>query len=279
MAFDLAKIEKHCRSHTEVREWVREVLLFDRVDSTNRVALELASQGLPGGVAILAEAQEKGKGRLGRSWFSPHGVNLYFSLLLRPYQPVREFPLFSLATAVAVVDAIGKVTGLTAQIKWPNDILLDDKKVGGILLETESRGDQSPPLVVGVGLNVNIDSADFPAELQGVATSLKSLLGQPVDRSDLLIEIFNQLVQRYPLIESEKARLFQQLRERCQTLGKRVHVQTARQQFEGWAEQVEEDGALVIRMGDRSLRRILVGDVTHLREVEDPFVDGKSSSV
>lgn len=278
MGLDLAKIEKHCRSHTDVREWIREVLLFDRVDSTNRVALELASQGLPGGVAVLAEAQEKGKGRLGRSWFSPAGVNLYFSLLLRPYQPAREFPLFSLATAVALVDAIGKATGLTPQIKWPNDIVLDEKKIAGILLESESGGEQAPPLVVGVGVNVNLDPADFPADLQKGAASLKAALGRPVDRSDLLIEIFSALVQQYALLETRKDLLFQSVRERCRTLGKRVRVETARQQFEGWAEGVEEDGALVIRMGDGSRRRILVGDVTHLREVEDPFTQGRSSS-
>ncbi|MDC4224429.1 MAG: biotin--[acetyl-CoA-carboxylase] ligase [Candidatus Manganitrophus sp.] len=99
-------------------------MMFDRVDSTNRIALEMASQGLPGGIVILAEAQEKGKGRLGREWFSPEGMNLYFSLLLRPYQPVRDFPLFSLATSVALIEAIQRTTGLAVQIKWPNDIVL-----------------------------------------------------------------------------------------------------------------------------------------------------------
>ncbi len=276
MALDLEKIEKHCRSHTKVREWVREIMLFDRVDSTNRIALEMASQGLPGGIVILAEAQEKGKGRLGREWFSPEGMNLYFSILLRPYQPVRDFPLYSLATSVALIEAIQRTTGLAVQIKWPNDIVLDEKKLAGILLESEVRGEQAPPLVVGVGVNVNIGLTDFPPELQKTATSLQIALGKTVDRTGLLIELFNQLVEQYRLLD-EKVPLIQAVRRHCQTLGRRVRVQTARQEFEGWAEDLQEDGALLIRMGDGNQRRILVGDVTHLREVKDPFSQGRSA--
>lgn len=276
MALDLERIEKHCRSHTKVREWVREIMMFDRVDSTNRIALEMASQGLPGGIVILAEAQEKGKGRLGREWFSPEGMNLYFSLLLRPYQPARDFPLYSLATSVALIEAIQRTTGLAVQIKWPNDVVLEDKKLAGILLESEVRGDQSPSLVVGVGVNVNIGLNDFPSELQKSATSLRIALGQPVDRADLLIELFNQLVEQYRLVD-DKALLIQAVRQHCQTLGRRVRVQTARQEFEGWAEDLQEDGALLIRMGDGNQRRILVGDVTHLREVKEPSAYGRST--
>lgn len=276
MALDLERIEKHCRSHTKVREWVREMMMFDRVDSTNRIALEMASQGLPGGIVILAEAQEKGKGRLGREWFSPEGMNLYFSLLLRPYQPARDFPLYSLATSVALIEAIQRITGLAVQIKWPNDVVLEDKKLAGILLESEVRGDQSPSLVVGVGVNVNIGLNDFPPELQKSATSLRMALGRPVDRADLLIELFNQLVEQYRLVD-DKALLIQAVRQHCQTLGRRVRVQTARQEFEGWAEDLQEDGALLIRMGDGNQRRILVGDVTHLREVKEPSAYGRST--
>lgn len=276
MALDLERIEKHCRSHSKVREWVREIMMFDRVDSTNRIALEMASQGLPGGIVILAEAQEKGKGRLGREWFSPEGMNLYFSLLLRPYQPARDFPLYSLATSVALIEAIQRTTGLAVQIKWPNDVVLEDKKLAGILLESEVRGEQSPSLVVGVGVNVNIGLTDFPPELQKSATSLRIALGRPVDRANLLIELFNQLVEQYRLVD-DKALLIQAVRQHCQTLGRRVRVQTARQEFEGWAEDLQEDGALLIRMGDGNQRRILVGDVTHLREVKDPSAHGRSA--
>ncbi|MFY9269956.1 MAG: biotin--[acetyl-CoA-carboxylase] ligase [Candidatus Manganitrophaceae bacterium] len=268
MTLELERIEKHCRNHPKVREWIHDIFLFDRVDSTNRLALEMASQGLPGGIAIVAEGQEKGRGRLGREWFSPEGVNLYFSLLLRPHQSIRDFPLFSLATAVALVDAIRKATGLNPRIKWPNDILLNDRKVAGILSESEVRGEQTSPLVVGVGVNVNIDASGFPPEIREIATSLKMVLGQPVERTDLLIDIFNALAEEYSLLDN-RTELIRRVKERCQTVGERVRIVSGKQTFEGWAEGIQEDGALLIRMGDGSRRKIVMGDVTHLREVKN----------
>lgn len=273
---DPDKIKNHCKQRPQTRELVREIHLFDSVHSTNQVALEMASTGAPGGVLILADAQEHGKGRLGREWFSPKGVNVYLSLLLRPHQPARELPLFSLATAVALVETIGNL-GLKAQIKWPNDILLpvppfsgvNEKKVAGILLESVTDGAHSPPLVVGIGVNVNLDEADFPPELRSNATSLKAVLGEPIDRNRFILSLLDTLAQEYLLLEEEnKERLIERVKRRCRTLGKKVRVDTARRTFEGWAETIEEDGALLIRMGDGNRRKILVGDITHLREME-----------
>jgi BirA family biotin operon repressor/biotin-[acetyl-CoA-carboxylase] ligase len=267
---DPEKIKERCKRHLQARDIVREVLLFDSVGSTNRTALEMASLGVPGGVVILAETQGKGKGRLGRSWFSPRGVNIYLSLLLRPHQPAREFPLFSLATAVALVEAIGATTGLKVEIKWPNDILLNDKKVAGILLETETDGGQAPSLVVGIGVNVNLNEADFPPDLQATATSLKTALGQPVDRTELTISLLGALAQQYLLLEEGKREaVIESVKGHCQTLGKKVRVDTPHRTFEGWAETIEEEGALRVRLGDGSRRKILVGDITHLREVKE----------
>lgn len=265
--FDVEKIKKDCRRHPRVREVVHEILLFDRVGSTNQIALEMASNGLPGGIAVLAESQENGKGRLGRKWFSPEGVNLYLSLFLRPHQPPREFPLFSLASSVALVDGIQRVTGLPAAIKWPNDVLINDKKVAGILLESETGGGQTPPLVIGIGVNVNLDLAALPPELQPTAGSLKAALGREVDRTILTIAILEALSEQILLLQEGKTDLLiQAMNSKCRTLGKKVRVDTPRQAFEGRAEEIEEDGALMIRMGDGKTRRILIGDITHLRE-------------
>ncbi len=267
MSLDVEKIKAHCKRHPRVREVAHEILLFDRVDSTNQIALEMASNGMPGGLVILAESQAKGKGRLGRNWFSPEGVNLYFSLFLRPHQPVREFPLFSLATSVAVVDAIEKVTGLSPAIKWPNDILLGEKKVAGILLESETGGGQTPPLVIGIGLNVNLDPSALPPELQATACSLKMALGQEVDRTVLACALLESLSEQILLLQEGKTDLLiQAMKQKCRTLGKKVRVVTPRQTFEGWAEEIEEDGGLMVRMGDGKVRKILIGDITHLRE-------------
>lgn len=269
MILDVERVKAHCRRNTRVREIVHEILLFDRVDSTNQIALEMASNGMPGGLVILAESQEKGKGRLGRKWFSPAGVNLYLSLFLRPHQPPREFPLFSLATSVALVNAVEKVTGLSPAIKWPNDLMLNDKKVAGTLLESETGGGQTPPLVIGIGVNVNLDPAALPAELQSTAGSLKMALGHEVDRTDLASAILEALSERILLLQEGKTDLLiQAMKQKCQTLGKKVRVDTPRQAFEGWAQDIEDDGGLMIRMGDGKLRKILIGDITHLRETE-----------
>ena len=267
---DPEKIKERCNRRPQTREIAREVLLFDSVDSTNRIALEMASMGVPGGMVILAEAQEKGRGRLGRAWFSPKGVNLYLSLLLRPYQESRELPLFSLATSVALVKAIEAETGLAPRIKWPNDVLVNDKKVAGILLESESDGAQTPSLVIGIGVNVNMEADDFPPELRPIATSLKTALGKQIDRDDLLIALLDALADQFLLLEEgKKGLLIESVNRYSQTLGKKVRVDTPRQAFEGWAEEIEEDGALRIRLGDGSRRKIMVGDITHLREIKN----------
>ncbi|MFQ5949682.1 MAG: biotin--[acetyl-CoA-carboxylase] ligase [Nitrospiria bacterium] len=266
---DIEKIETYRRSHPRLREVVREILLFDRIDSTNRVALEMASDGMPGGLVILAESQEKGRGRLDRRWFSPAGANIYLTLLLRPYLPEREFPLFSMAASLGLVDGIQRVTGLTPEIKWPNDILINDKKLAGILLQSTTTGGETTPLVIGVGVNVNLDPDDFPPDLKQSAISLKAVLGHSVNRSDLVCVILEMLSEQIFLLqEGKKDLLIKRIRNECRTLGKRILVNTPRQVFEGVAEQIEADGALLVRMGDGSRRRILIGDITHLREAK-----------
>lgn len=262
-AIDLQRIEAGIATHPRVRERVREVLLFDRVLSTNQIALQMGSTGMPGGVLILAEAQDQGKGRLNRIWVSPSGVNIYLSVLLRPFQEVRDFPLFSLAAAVAVVQAIRATTGLPVVTKWPNDILLDDRKVGGILLETGKKSGEVPYLVIGAGINVNWEENDIPENLREHATSLKIALGHIVDRNRLVNEILIALAQQITLLDENKSDLIiKGLSEVCETLGKRVKVATPDRIYEGVAEALSNDGGLVLRLADKSQRTIYVGDVT-----------------
>ena len=268
MSLDIEKILGHVKHHAEIREMIREVLFFDKVSSTNRIALEMASDGLPGGIAILAETQTRGKGRLGRSWFSPPACNIIFSILLRPCLPLREYPLFSPATAIGVIDGLDSATSVKAGIKWPNDIVVGEKKLGGILLETGAGGDQAA-LVIGLGVNVNLDQSNFPDELQSSATSLKEILGQELDRTALVIALFEGISRRVSELQTgSKTAVLQAVSTRCLTLGKKISVKTAQKTFEGWAEGIEEDGALRIRMGDQSRRRILIGEITHLREAD-----------
>ncbi len=271
MNINADKITAFCRAHSEIREIVHEALLFDEVGSTNDIALEMASNGMPEGIAILAESQTGGKGRLDRSWFSPAGRNIYLSLLLRPAIQVREYPLFSPATAVGLVNGIREFTGLALGIKWPNDLVISDKKVGGILLVSSLSGDQTAPLVVGVGLNVNLEPSAFPEELRETATSLKAVLGREIDRTGLITALIEGVVAEiHHLQNGEVLTVMDAVRSHCVTLGKKVRVSTNRQVFEGWAETIEADGGLSIRLGDQSRRKILIGDITHLRETGSP---------
>ncbi len=275
---DMEAIKTHCKQHPKVREWIREIFFFDRLGSTNRTALEMASMGMPGGIAIFAESQTEGRGRLGRNWFSPENVNLYLSLFLMPHQPARTFHLFALATAAALVQAIQAVAPCRVQIKWPNDIVIDGRKIAGILLESVTTGGQTPPLVIGMGINVNVD--DFPPELQRTATSLKIATGRVIDRSDLARGVLSALSEQYARLQEPDPfrHLIETVRPICRTLGKRVRVRTPRNTFEGWADDIGRDGSLVCRLGDGSIRKIVLSDITHLREVEEDAPGSKNTS-
>jgi len=259
---DLQRIKADIQNSPVIHQWVREVLLFDQVDSTNQIGMQMGSEGAPGGTLILAESQNRGRGRLNRTWLSPKGVNIYLSLLLRPDLPQRDFPLFSLATAVGLVNAIRVQTGLSSVIKWPNDILLDEKKIAGILLESGGNG-ETPYLVIGMGLNVNWDGKEIPQELN--ATSLTAALGHPVDRSSLILSILEGLsVQFDLLVAGERALCIKAVSAVCVTLGTTVSVQTPCETLRGIAETILDDGGLLVRLEDGTERKVLVGDITHL---------------
>ncbi len=267
MSINPDKITAYCRAHSEIRDIVHEVLLFDGVVSTNDIALEMAADGMPGGLAILAESQSGGKGRLGRSWFSPPGKNIHLSLLLRPALQAREYPLFSPAAALGMLKGIREATGLEAGIKWPNDLVLSGKKVGGVLLVSGASGGQTPPLVIGLGLNVNPDHTDFPEELREIATSLKIASNTNMDRNVLIMDLLKAVsAEIHRLQGGEIKAVMDEVRLHCVTLGKKVRVATERRVFEGRAENIADDGALQIKLGDHSTRSVLMGDITHLRE-------------
>jgi biotin-[acetyl-CoA-carboxylase] ligase BirA-like protein len=263
-ALDLPALSLRCKNHPRIRSVIHELFLFDRVSSTNRLAMEMAGSGMPPGVALLAEVQEAGRGRLGRGWFSPIG-NLALSLYLRPHRQLCDFPLFSLAASLAVVLAIEKVTGLASQIKWPNDVLMGDRKVAGVLAESTQRsGETSPPLILGIGINVNV--VDFPPELQSSATSLALSLGQPIDRGDLLIAFFESFCEGYEQVQAGRVvPLIATAASRCSTLGKRVKIDAPGRAYEGVAEGISPDGALRLRVGDNTIRTLRMDEVTHLR--------------
>jgi BirA family biotin operon repressor/biotin-[acetyl-CoA-carboxylase] ligase len=261
--------------------WLGHVIyLHEELGSTNLTAQELAREGAAEGTAVLAEQQRRGRGRRGRSWHSPAGVGIYCSIILRPAISPNRAQLVTLGAAVAVARVIAFETALSPQIKWPNDILIKDRKVAGIL--TESRGGPvcMDYLVVGMGINVNQTAADFQDALMAEATSLRLELGRPVERQTLLVRLFSELEGIYEkLQQGESAFILEQWRQLSPTLGQRVVIDRGTVRLEGTAVDVNAAGALLVRRDDGSLEVIQTGDVVHLRRASSGrggTVDGKS---
>ncbi len=236
---------------------------YDEIESTNAEAKTLAGQGAPEGTVVIAESQSAGRGRLGRRWTSPAGKGLLFSVLLRPEIPLSDAHLLTLVAATATADAIEQQTGLVTSIKWPNDIFVADRKVGGILLELSGEQDEIDWLVVGIGINVNTEYVELPVALRRSAISLKMASGAPVDRSELLARILLALETRY--LETARAGFSAALsafRARDYLRTKTVSVQTREGPIVGEATGIDDRGALLVELPHRHVRRFHAGDVT-----------------
>jgi len=252
---DIGALTKFAKSRAEIRDVVHEFFLFDTIDSTQRVAMEMAQSGMPGGVAILAEAQEAGRGQRGHVWFSPPGGNLYLSLFLTPCGSVIETPLFMMATLVSLWTAIREVTALDVAIKWPNDLQIDGKKVAGVLVGTRTAGRMTPALMIGIGLNVNV--VDFPESLERTATSIAKALGHPIDRNLFLAAFFSAFCRYYADVESHRIHgLHQTFKTACEALGQRISLTAYDRTYEGVAEDIAKNGDLILRMPDGHTRLI-----------------------
>jgi BirA family biotin operon repressor/biotin-[acetyl-CoA-carboxylase] ligase len=251
---DAARINKDLTTR-----WLgREILILAEASSTNAVALSSIGQQQSGSV-ILAETQKEGRGRLSRSWASPPG-GIWMSLIVRPDIPLSRVYRINMAATVSICRAICIQLGLQAGIKWPNDILIREHKVCGILTELGAQVDRLDYAVVGVGLNANNDTAAFPSQWR--STSLAARLGKSIDRCALIAAILNEMEQALDDIESHE--LYEEWRSRSLTLGKRVRISSAEGDLMGQVLDLDQDGALILEQGgDR--RRILAGDCIHLR--------------
>ena len=252
--------------------------LYQDLPSTNREAHTLAQNGATHGTVVLAESQSAGYGRHGRPWFSPPGLNLYCSTIIRGIQftsPLEQWlSWIPLISALAAVEAAQQVAAVSLALKWPNDLLLSQRKVGGILCESLFQGLDDTVVVIGIGLNVNVALDAFPEDLQAIAASLSETSPQVIDRNRLVAQFLLELEQCLDELRSHgSSRLRQAYIARCATLGRRVQVQFAdHDQVTGLAEGISADGALQIQPlapHPRS-RRIAVldvraADVKHLR--------------
>jgi BirA family biotin operon repressor/biotin-[acetyl-CoA-carboxylase] ligase len=242
----------------------RRIHHFQTIDSTNSKAYQLALEGADEGEVVLSESQEKGRGRLGRQWFSPPSLNLYFSVILRPKIPPHQAPLITLMAAVATADAIRKFSGLLPQIKWPNDILLRGRKVAGLLNEIHSEMDRIHFVILGIGVNLNMDERNFSKEIRSIATSLKIEMGETVSRKAFLQSLLLELERWYSIfLEEGSAVVLNAWRNRAEIKGREVKVTSFGETVVGTAVDVDSDGALILETGDGKQRRVMAGDIEY----------------
>jgi BirA family biotin operon repressor/biotin-[acetyl-CoA-carboxylase] ligase len=233
------------------------VIYYPRLTSTMDVAKREAQQGAAEGTIIVADEQTVGKGRLNRGWLSPEG-NIALSIVLYPSLPY--LPFLIMLASLSVVHSIEAVTGLKSQVKWPNDILINGRKVCGILIESEVRGDMVEYAIMGIGVNVNLRLSSF-TEILSTVTSLCDELGGEVSRLSLIQRLLVEIERFYlSLLAGES--IYEEWRDRLVTLGKRVQVKTGKTVYKGIAESVAGDGSLLLRQSDGSLTKIVAGDAT-----------------
>jgi BirA family biotin operon repressor/biotin-[acetyl-CoA-carboxylase] ligase len=242
----------------------QKIIYSEKVDSTNDIAKALASKGATEGTIVLAEQQIKGRGRRGRWWDSPFGVGIYLSIILRPKVNPREAPKITVVFGVAAAFAIEKLTSLKPRIKWPNDLLISGKKVGGILTEMSAEMDGIDYVVVGLGLNVNNPRSSFPKEIKGMASSLKEELGRPICRVTLLQCLLGELEFCYQeFVDGNFSSILARWRELTDTLGRLLEVDTFGRRVAGEAIDIDENGALILKDKDGNIHRIIAGDILY----------------
>ena len=235
----------------------QKIIFYSSLDSTMEAARREAQWGAAAGTIVIADEQTAGRGRLQRTWISPKG-QLTFSIILRPN--IHHLPLMIMISSLAVTFSIQKITGLKPQIKWPNDVLIGEKKVCGILIENEIRRNSLKHSIIGIGINVNFKVKKYP-EISSIATSLSDELGSEVSRLELLRQILIEIENLYSRLPQEDY-ILDQWQKRLVTLGLRVYVNMGDRYYDGTAESVTKDGSLMLRQKDGSLLKIVAGDVS-----------------
>jgi BirA family biotin operon repressor/biotin-[acetyl-CoA-carboxylase] ligase len=248
----------------------REIRYFESIDSTNRVGFDLAREGAAHGTAVIAEAQTAGRGRLGRSFYSPPHRNLYTSVVLRPPLSASAAATVILAAAIAVAETVAESLASpgAVEIKWPNDVLLEGLKTSGILMELSAEATRVGFLVLGIGVNLNVDRESFPEEFRSLATSLASHSGRPVDRAHFTRRLF---VTLEGVLDVHAEAGWEALRPRFQEFfrmpGRPIRVSDlAEGESAGVCRGIDRDGALLLERDDGERIRVLAGDVTIIKD-------------
>ncbi|MBK9145725.1 MAG: biotin--[acetyl-CoA-carboxylase] ligase [Candidatus Melainabacteria bacterium] len=234
---------------------------WQEIDSTNTRMAKLARDGACHGTVVMADCQTRGRGRLGRTWVSPPGSGLYLSILLRPERPLAELPVVTLSLGVAAARAVFAVCGLQIGLKWVNDLILDGRKTGGILAEMPVTGG-NPALVAGIGLNVNLDAADIPEELEAKVTSLSQHCTTTIDTIELAVELCYQIEEIFEKVEKGMdAEILDEWKSLSVTLGKEIVCLSGNNTIEGTAYDLSPAGALIVRT-ESGTRELHAGEIS-----------------
>ena len=240
----------------------KKIVLYDSTSSTNNIAYRMALDGADEGTVVLAEYQEHGKGRMNRIWYSPHSKNILLSVVLRPHIEPYYAPLITIMSAVSVAFAIRECTALWASIKWPNDVLVNGKKVAGSLLEQKTELDKVDFIIIGIGINANMDQCDLSKEIKRSATSLKILKGEKIDRINLVKKLLFFLEKKYIMIKNaQHDDIIKEWIDLSCSFGKRIIVKHGKNRLEGVAVGIEQNGSLLLKDDSGVIHNVLSGDL------------------
>jgi BirA family biotin operon repressor/biotin-[acetyl-CoA-carboxylase] ligase len=257
------------------------VYILGTVDSTNRVLHTLAARGVGEGTVVLAERQTAGRGRHGHAWFSPEATNLYVSVLFRPRLAPRELPTFAPIASLALAEAVW-CEGAPARIQWPHDVVVDGRKVGGVLVETVAAGDRLSYVVLGIGVNLNVERAELDTALGPLAAtagSLREIVGRDVDRNAFAASFLNRLDKWHrTFLTRGPAAVVAAWRGRDTLRGRRLEVRTETESWTGSGRGIDADGALLVEGDDGRTRRVLSAGVRPLDRAPEEELPWPSAS-
>lgn len=242
----------------------REIIYFDSITSTSTYAKKAAEEPFAEGTVIIAEEQTAGRGRLGRQWISTRGKGIWMSIMLKPDILPADAPKLTIAAAYAVAKALRSCCRLDARIKWPNDIVVEGKKLCGILTEMSAEADEIKNVIVGIGINANLEQKDFGPEVSSIATSIRLETGSAVSRKDLAASVLNEFEEVYEVFAREGSikPLLDEYKNKSAVLGKEIRVISKKEEIVGLAVDISEEGHLVVRLGDGTIKEIMSGEVS-----------------
>jgi len=252
------EIERHCQATVIGKK----ILYKDELDSTNAFAFKLALAGEAEGTCIIAETQDAGKGRLGRKWFSPVGKNLYISIVLRPHIPPSNVYPITFLSSLAVYDTIKALTDTEPTLKWPNDVLVEGRKICGTLLELSTEADLVRFVIVGIGLNINMEEDELDKEIKDKATSLFILTKKPFERSRVCGILLTNIERYYSVfLEKGPEEICSIWGERAKIRGKHLEITQMGEIYRGISEGIDRDGSILLTI-DGKTKKIIAGDVS-----------------